>query len=365
MPIDPSTQFQSITSATQQTQNTLASAGNLVTSFSQSATAMGAQAVQSVRDIAENLAGAGISMWNSTVGGINTLLGDSVGKLNQLPSPPKITDNAPQNIVKPTYNPSILQYPPDMPPYHIHFAFRSYERPTAVETAKKNTTANIFLPLPPSLVESYSMRLSELEMGNLFNTAQDTAQGDMSAAGNVARGESGGMKAAAVGTGGVVGDLFGRGAEARGAASQSLGSVPNPHIGMVFNGVNFRAPHTFTYRFSPRNAQESKTLRSIIKEFKVRMHPLQRSFSFDYPDVVDIKIIRPNDPEPLIKYKTCFLESLSVNYAPNGVPTFFAGTREPTDIELSMQFKEIEIFARGDFDGSGSVFQGNTDTGGK
>lgn len=359
MPTDPSSMYQSVTSATQQTQNALSSAGNLTTSFSQSASALGAQAIQSVRDMAENLTSAGVTLWNSAVGGIDTLMSDSVGKLNQLKMPPVPTNTQPQNVIKGSYTPSVLQYPPDMPPYYMHFAFRAYERPTAVDIPKKATTANIFLPVPPNLIESFNMKLADVDIGNLYNIAQDAAGGSFDAVNQMLKGQSGAAKGAGLSVAGMLGDSAG------GAASQVMGAAMNPHVGVVFNGVNLRAPHTFTYRLSPRNIEESKAIRSIIREFKLRMHPVQRKFTFDYPDIVDIKIVRPGEKEPMFVYKTCFLESMSVNYAPNGTPTFFAGSREPTDIEVSLQFKEIEIFSRSDFDGTAKVQEEKTDTGGR
>ena len=136
------------------------------------------------------------------------------------------------------------------------------------------------------------------------------------------------------------------------AVYQSGGFTPNPHVGLLFKGVNIRPNHTFTYRLSPKTPTESVKIREIVRQLKVRMHPSTNyaNLTFNYPDLCDITINRPvGIASELYKFKTCFLEGLSVNYAPNGVPTFFAGTREPTEIEITMSFKEAEIFTRKDF----------------
>jgi len=53
--------------------------------------------------------------------------------------------------------------------------------------------------------------------------------------------------------------------------------------------------------------------------------------------------------EELIKFKPALLRNVSVNYAPNGVPSFFAGTNLPTFIQIRLEFVETEYFTGEDF----------------
>jgi hypothetical protein len=54
----------------------------------------------------------------------------------------------------------------------------------------------------------------------------------------------------------------------------------------------------------------------------------------------------------MFNFKPCFITGISTNYAPQGVPSFFKGTRAPTEVEITIQLSETEIFTRRDFAGS-------------
>ena len=51
----------------------------------------------------------------------------------------------------------------------------------------------------------------------------------------------------------------------------------------------------------------------------------------------------------LIKYKPALLQDVRVNYAPNGIPSFFAGTNLPTFIQIGLTFVETTYFTANDF----------------
>ena len=50
---------------------------------------------------------------------------------------------------------------------------------------------------------------------------------------------------------------------------------------------------------------------------------------------------------------------MSVNYAPQGTPAFFVGTREPVEIEMQLSFGEIEPMVRGDVEQNYATERGN------
>jgi hypothetical protein len=95
-------------------------------------------------------------------------------------------------------------------------------------------------------------------------------------------------------------------------------------------------------------------LKKIIKTIKRRMLPgtgLSAEAStgplFSFPDVVNISF-GPKDIEPY-KIQKSVLESMTVNYAPNGTPAFFKDG-SPTDIEIGLNFKEIRVVTRNDYE---------------
>ena len=69
-----------------------------------------------------------------------------------------------------------------------------------------------------------------------------------------------------------------------------------------------------------------------------------------YPEMVQITL-EPDMKEILYKFKPCMISSVNVNYAPNGIPSFFAGTKYPTAIEFQVSLQELEIFTSQDFGG--------------
>lgn len=76
-----------------------------------------------------------------------------------------------------------------------------------------------------------------------------------------------------------------------------------------------------------------------------------------YPNMVRLEFI-PNSAE-LYKFKTCMIQEVAIDYAPAGMPSFFAGTTAPTLMEFKISLQEIEYFLREDFiEGSSGSFPG-------
>ena len=104
---------------------------------------------------------------------------------------------------------------------------------------------------------------------------------------------------------------------------------------------------------SPKNKQEADLLKKIVKTIKRRMLPGTAGSNeastgplFSFPDVVDISF-GPDSIEPYLIQRSV-LTSMTVNYAPNGTPSFFRDS-SPTDIEIGLNFKEIRVVTRNDY----------------
>ena len=126
------------------------------------------------------------------------------------------------------------------------------------------------------------------------------------------------------------------------AVSNELGASVNPHMAVIFDGIDFRT-HSFSFKLYPRSEKESDALKKIISTLRRRMLPsVVHSHFFGYPDKVKITI-SPKSPYPFLE---CVLQSMSVNYSPNG-PAFFKGDKgNPVGVDLTLNFKEIVIFTR-------------------
>lgn len=142
-----------------------------------------------------------------------------------------------------------------------------------------------------------------------------------------------------------------------GQTVQSMaGIVPNPHTTMLFNGVNLRE-FDLAWSLSPRDAQQSKNIDSIIKLLKVSMHPnkLIGNFALDYPNLFRISF--NNDKQGTAEVDYAFISDLTAE-----VPTHaYYSEGYPSLINLRMHVKETRIKTAEDFSGYTAI-TGETST---
>jgi hypothetical protein len=133
-----------------------------------------------------------------------------------------------------------------------------------------------------------------------------------------------------------------------GALSAASGMAANPMKEQVFKNVNFRK-FTFDYTFSPRTASEAATVKQIIQTFKLHMHPEYKdahNFVFIYPSEFDITYYTGGtENKNLHRHPSCVLESMNVNYTPNGAFNTFEGGM-PTQINVTLSFLELAILTK-------------------
>jgi hypothetical protein len=212
---------------------------------------------------------------------------------------------------------------------------------------KRRTVATIALHVPNQLSVRYSTSWSDEETAGL-SMAEDGMEEIFNAFKNKSRSAVEG----AVGAGAedVQAIVLSRGAGkvTGGALSAKLGIAANPKKEQVFRGLDFRT-FTFDYQFFPRSPNEAKQVLDIIETFKYHMHPEFKSehhFVWIYPSEFDILYYNNGkENEHLHKHTSCVLESMNVNYTPNGSFTTFANGM-PTQINMSLQFKELLLLSK-------------------
>lgn len=328
--------------------------GSAVDGFVKSSPTSAGEALGNVSSVAGALGKLGLSVGTSISQALNQLGGiGSYSKFKDTFIPPsKIDDIPPEETAKLRLGyKGNLSYPEDLGQYFILFTFKKYDRKIPLSNPIDIKEVTIGLPIPTNLQEEFSMSYSDINLGLLgagesilpnFNQSAEGVAGETKE--NVQKFVSGvgGSSAAFYGASTLAGVTD----ATAGALSKVGGAVKNPYQALLFQGVNLRT-HTFSYRFSPRSTTEHATLKKIIYEFKSRMHPTKDALLYLFPDVVDIKFGK-KDGEPYF-FKTCFLESMSVNYAPQGTPAFFAQTSDPVEVEISLSFKETSQVTRQDF----------------
>ncbi len=235
----------------------------------------------------------------------------------------------------------IMQFPDQLGEYHMVLDFQSYERPSPQMEAIFRRFQTIVLPIPKDLREQFQLNVGSSSQGALAGGLGDMAVDLLRGAGDKVSGTEFALLYSALSQ-----KLEGTTAQFIG---QIAGAIPNPHLQAIFSGVELRT-HSFQWTFAPRNPQESLNLKAIIKEIKKNSLPAYSTTgtaALQYPPMVEIKLKPWNDD--LIRFKKCLVQSVSVNYAPNGLPSFFQGTREPTMIEIEIQFLETEIQTARDY----------------
>jgi hypothetical protein len=129
------------------------------------------------------------------------------------------------------------------------------------------------------------------------------------------------------------------------------GVAANPFLTLLFKSPTFKT-HTFSWKLAPNNIEESVQLQKIVNMFRKHMLPSLANSGggtlLSYPDIVQVNLF-PNE-EFLYKFKPCIVESMSVNFAPTSSPSFFKNSNAPTEVQLSINLKEIEYWLQDDVD---------------
>ena len=244
-----------------------------------------------------------------------------------------------------------LQFPPELGEYYLNITFVDYDRPDPFQTTKRENPRSIYLPIPAQLLESHTSGWQDSTQGLLGNAATQ-----IESWANGGEAPNMGALASAYGYGMVQNILAGAvnvagldGAAAVGILGQYIGAIPNPAVALIFTGPTLRE-FAFSWRFHPESADESMLIKNIILEFKKSMLPnlkFQNALNMlGYPRICELKL---HPDEYLFEMKVAAVTNISANYAPNGTPTFFKGTKAPTIIDFTVYFKELEYFLAEDF----------------
>ncbi len=130
---------------------------------------------------------------------------------------------------------------------------------------------------------------------------------------------------------------------------RGIGQAVNPQMQVLFQGLDFRR-FQFDFTLTPYSAEEAKTIKDIIYQFKYASAPEinkngvfgSQGMFFKVPDMFDIKFYyNGTENKNVNRITRSVLESVSVDYAPIGWATYDGG--EPVQTKLTLQFKEIEI----------------------
>lgn len=145
--------------------------------------------------------------------------------------------------------------------------------------------------------------------------------------------------------------------------SRVTGTAINPNLELLFNGPKLRQ-FGFQFKLTPRDENEAKNIRSIIKFFKKGMAPRRStkqalSIFLGAPNVFRIKFTSGETGRELDsvgKIKTCALQSFNANYTPDGFYAAYrdnsAGGSQPISVVISLGFAELTPIFNDEYDGN-------------
>ena len=244
----------------------------------------------------------------------------------------------------------------------------------------EGTPGVVCLPIPQNLSAAYQNNWDQTEVGgskaalatkgggalkgiagvagkgtisDMVSAAGDAASSALSAAGSAWDNLT--MEKVNSAGAGVVKEMAGMAAVGPGlgelvsAAQFSLGFRALQQTMTSYSGPGFRS---FQWQFSmkPLTADESANALGICNYFKTRSMPAQSDMQFtriyNLPDVFKIQFFTGNEESMwLSKVGHCACTDVSISYGGDKFTTF-AGTHAPTQIDLSISFKELELLNR-------------------
>lgn len=131
-------------------------------------------------------------------------------------------------------------------------------------------------------------------------------------------------------------------------ALAGVGYAFNPQLQVLFSSIGFRT-FQFDFILTPKNQSETAQIQNIIRTFKMAAAPTfepgfitQASMFLKVPDTFKIQFLFDGQENLNVnRIGECVLESIDVDYSPNGWSTFSDGSAVQT--RMTLQFKEIEI----------------------
>jgi hypothetical protein len=222
--------------------------------------------------------------------------------------------------------------------YYMAFKFKQYQRPSPETAGQLEFKQAFALPLPKGIRESFEVSIDQQSTG-VYGGVADALQAALKPDGSIDTNKAKNSAIAllysqAVQKTGDLGSTIG----------QTAGAVPNPHVQALFSGVPLRQ-HRFEWTFSPRNVNESIQLMTLLKALKAYSLPAFSSLgtaALAYPFLCQPQLkIAGNDD--MIMFAPCLIQSVEINYSPQGLPAFFEGTHHPAFIELSISMLETEM----------------------
>lgn len=195
---------------------------------------------------------------------------------------------------------------------------------------KKRKVATISLYIPDTLNFQYNAGYGNLSLLQVANDVTSTAK-DVPILGTLAKIGSAGLSAVQSNAGKL--------------ALSTQGLAINPQQQLLFDGIDFRT-YQLAFTFTPYSRQEAEAVKEIVKLFRYHAAPQITTngdgMFFVPPSTFDLDFLfNGQRNQNVTRVAESVIESIDVNYAPNGWAAHDNGA--PVQTTLTMNFKEIEL----------------------
>jgi len=238
----------------------------------------------------------------------------------------------------------------------------SLDNSTFLRTTKR-TTDSIALYMPNTLNFNHSQAYSDLSLGGeaatTFGAIAKTLLDDGVDAGQKGKNLSPFVLQQLTK---IAGSLTGSPNSAAAIFAGASQLSQNPQLELIYAKPDFRS-FRFSFMFYPRSEKEAEEVYELIQRLKFHQAPEIKNGTAGFflvpPSEFDIEFyyngqINPNIPT----ISTCVLQSIDLDYAPNGFHSFetpgdnspkIGGTGTPVAIRMDLSFKETEIMTKFNF----------------
>ena len=283
----------------------------------------------------------------------------------------EIIANRKQTIIGPR---PLLSFPAGLGVHCTLMRFFQYSYGGTSGSTESNL-ANVVLPLPRQIQDSFKINIAGDELGILGAGAAQAAS-DPGSIDNIAKSFGANTVEALTGLSDVAtlqsalavsataAQFFAKAAAAKIAPdivngiSAGRGTAINPFATLVFKGVDLKI-HSLEWLLSPESESESRTLKNIIQTLQRMVLPkVESAIGFEstitavdrgimrYPAMVDI-YFQGIDMNYYFKFKTSMISQLNVDYTPNGIAINKGG--RPSAIRITMTLNEAYIHTSDDY----------------
>lgn len=223
----------------------------------------------------------------------------------------------------------------------------------------KRSEESVAIYMPENISTTYSADWQTTELGiagRLIKATRNFDNLDLNDVGNTLTEEAKNLVTGAIQTLTPI--------NAKDAAELLTGTISNPFVEVLFKGVNNRE-FNYQFKFVPKNENEARTVREIIRRFKFHMMPEYKYKQNDssyllHPSTVDVTFMKITNQGVgerngwLHRMSTCAISNVSVDEAPEGYNVHHDDAPVATIMDITLI--ELEQLHKGRFLEPGDTF---------